>query len=172
MAALVLSRIDGAVGESAGDGFLESRCSESMSPRLVESVREQDALAAIRAGRRARARLWPGWRRRPATLVNPFGWRLHAHIYRYLGDRYLMDRIDEFKSPNFHGWAERCFAAILMLTLMALASNRNKLRLSHLLVRYWRCMPGLFVAQSSSFFDAAGTGGWSNSLGEHCRTEG
>src|SRR5208283_1251969 len=54
-----------------------------------------------------------------ATLVNPFGWRLHAHIYRYLGDRYLMNHIDEFRSPDFHGWAQRSFAVILLLVLVA-----------------------------------------------------
>lgn len=114
----------------------------------VESVREQDALAAIRAGRRARAMAVAWVASAAATLVNPFGWRLHAHIYRYLGDRYLMDRIDEFKSPNFHGWAERCFAAILMLTLMALASNRNKLRLSHLLVALLAVYAGFYSSRN------------------------
>ena len=52
-----------------------------------------------------------------ATLVNPFGWHLHVHIYRYLTDRYLMSRIAEFRSPDFHGWSQRCFAMILLLSL-------------------------------------------------------
>ena len=33
--------------------------------------------------------LWAWVASAVATLVNPYGWRLHAHIYRYLGDRYL-----------------------------------------------------------------------------------
>jgi hypothetical protein len=66
--------------------------------------------------------------------VNPYGWRLHAHVYTYLGDRYLMNRIDEFRSPDFHGWAQRCFAFILMLVLVAFAANRKKIRLSHFFV--------------------------------------
>jgi len=60
-----------------------------------------------------------------ATLANPYGWRLHEHIYRYLSDRYLMDQIEEFRSPDFHGWAERCFAVILLLVVVALAGNRR-----------------------------------------------
>src|ERR1700694_454491 len=103
---------------------------------FVESIRAQknDALAAIRAGHRARAMAVAWMASAAATLVNPFGWRLHGHIYRYLSDRYLMNRIDEFKSPNFHGWAERCFAVILVLVLIAFAGHRKKLSLSHVLV--------------------------------------
>jgi len=113
---------------------------------FVESVgaQKKDPFAAIRASHRARAMSVAWITSMAATLVNPFGWRLHVHIYRYLTDRYLMNRIDEFRSPDFHGWAERSFAIILLLTLMALAGNHffasgdskndGKLRLSHLLV--------------------------------------
>jgi disulfide bond formation protein DsbB len=76
-----------------------------------------------------------------------------VHIYRYLGDRYLMNRIDEFRSPNFHGWAERCFAAILVLALIAfagnrLSDNRNKLRLSHLLVVLLAAYAGFYSSRN------------------------
>ena len=103
---------------------------------FVENVRAQnnDPFAAIRIAHRARAMAVAWMVSAVATLVNPFGWRLHAHIYRYLSDRYLMDRIDEFRSPDFHGWAECCFALILMLVLIAFAGHRKKLGLSHLLV--------------------------------------
>ncbi len=102
-------------------------------------ARKNDAFAAIRAAHQARAMAVAWVASAVATLVNPFGWRLHAHIYRYLSDRYLMNRIDEFRSPDFHGWAERSFAVILLLVLIAFAGNRlsverRKLRLSHLLV--------------------------------------
>src|SRR5260370_31357829 len=98
---------------------------------FVESVRLRDAFAAIRAGHRARAMAVAWVASAVATLVNSFGWRLHGHIYRYLGDRYLMNRIDEFRSPNFHGWAERSFAVILVLVLIAFACSHRKLRVSH-----------------------------------------
>lgn len=105
---------------------------------FVESLRAKDAFAAIFHAQRARAMAVACLTSAAATLVNPFGWRLHRHIYRYLSDRYLMNRIDEFRSPNFHGWSERSFAIILMLVLIAFAGNRvadrGKLRLSHLLV--------------------------------------
>ena len=130
---------------------------------FVERVRAQDALAAIRAAHRARAMAVAGVASAMATLVNPYGWRLHAHIYRYLGDRYLMDLIDEFRSPDFHGWAPRSFAVILALTLVALAGRRfsdnrlpsnhlsvdaGKLRLSHLLVVLLAVYAGFYSARN------------------------
>jgi len=115
---------------------------------FVESVREQDAFAAIRTAHRARAMAVAWVASAAATLVNPFGWRLHAHIYRYLSDRYLMNRIDEFRSPDFHGWAERCFAVILMLVLIGFAGHRKKLRLSHLLVVLLAVYAGFYSSRN------------------------
>jgi hypothetical protein len=119
----------------------------------VESWRDQDAFAAIRAAHRARAMAVAFAASAVATLVNPYGWRLHAHIYRYLGDSYLMNRIDEFRSPDFHGWAERCFAIILVLVLIAFAGNRlsgktQKLRLSQLLVVLLAAYAGFYSSRN------------------------
>ena len=116
-------------------------------------ARKNDAFAAIRAAHRARAMAVVWVASALATLVNPFGWRLHAHIYRYLSDRYLMNRIDEFRSPDFHGWAERSFAVILVLVLIAFAGNglsveRRKLRLSHLLVVLLAVYAGLYSSRN------------------------
>lgn len=36
------------------------------------------------------------------SFVNPYGWRLHEHVVRYLADRDLLDRVGEFQSFNFH----------------------------------------------------------------------
>ncbi len=122
---------------------------------FVERVRarKNDAFAAIRAAHQARAMALVWVASAVATLVNPFGWRLHAHIYRYLSDRYLMNRIDEFRSPDFHGWAERSFAVILVLVLIAFAGNRlsverRKLRLSHLLVVLLAVYAGFYSSRN------------------------
>jgi hypothetical protein len=115
---------------------------------LVESMRAQDAFAAVRATHRARAMALAWAASAVATLANPYGWNLHVHIYRYLTDRYLMNRIDEFRSPDFHGWAERCFAVILMLTLIAFAGKSRKLRLSHLLVVLLAVYAGFYSSRN------------------------
>lgn len=115
---------------------------------FLESLRTADPFARIRSSKRARALGSAlGWSVL-ATLVNPYGWRLHAHIYRYLGDRYLMNRIDEFQSPDFHGWAQRCFGTILLLVLVGFASNRRALRLRHLLVALLGVYAGLYSSRN------------------------
>jgi hypothetical protein len=114
----------------------------------VESLRDSDVFEALRATQRARRIAWAWGASAVATLANPFGWKLHAHIYRYLTDRYLMNRIAEFRSPDFHGWAQRCFAIILLLTLMALAGHRQKIRLSHVLVTLLAVYAGLLSSRN------------------------
>ena len=83
-----------------------------------------------------------------ATLVNPYGYRLHLHIYRYLTDRFLMDHIEEFASPNFHGVAQQCFAVILLLALVAMAWSRDRVRPSQLLVVLFAAYSGLYASRS------------------------
>jgi hypothetical protein len=89
------------------------------------SDRFEDVLQKIRAGTRSRDLAVIGGLSTLATLVNPNGWRLPVHIYGYLSNRFLMDHIDEFQSPNFHGVAQKCFAILLLLTLVALAAKRR-----------------------------------------------
>jgi len=36
------------------------------------------------------------------TFLNPTGWRLHQHVFSYLADSGLLDRITEFQSFDFH----------------------------------------------------------------------
>ncbi len=53
---------------------------------------------------RAKA-LWFVWAALAAlagSLLNPYGWRLHAHIFSYLRNDALLSRVAEFQSFNFH----------------------------------------------------------------------
>jgi hypothetical protein len=83
-----------------------------------------------------------------ASFVNPYGYHLHVHIYQYLSDPWLMSHIDEFHSPNFHGVAQECFAILLLITIVAFASARKKLRLSHLLVVIFATYSGLYASRN------------------------
>jgi hypothetical protein len=83
-----------------------------------------------------------------ASLVNPFGYELHLHVYRYLSSRWLMNHIDEFLSPDFHGVAQQCFVAILLITIVALALARCKPSLSQVLVLLFATYSGLYASRS------------------------
>jgi len=83
-----------------------------------------------------------------ASLVNPYGYRLHLHVYRYLTDRFLMDRISEFVSPDFHGAAQQCFAVLVLVTMVAAASARKKPGATHLLVLLVAVYGGFYATRS------------------------
>ncbi len=82
-----------------------------------------------------------------ATFVNPYGWRLHEHVLRYLRDDYIMDHIGEFHSFDFHAagaiWME---LFLLAAVVGAFAAARRKdwpvVMLSILLLQQ-----GLFAAR-------------------------
>jgi hypothetical protein len=114
----------------------------------VESLRSPDPFARIGLAARTRGMAVALVGSVLATLVNPYGWRLHAHIYRYLGDRYLIDRIDEFHSPDFHGWAQRFFALLVVLGLIAFAGSRESIRLRHVLVTLLAIYSGMYASRS------------------------
>ena len=82
------------------------------------------------------------------SLVNPYGYKLHAHVYAYLSDRWLMNHIDEFLSPNFHGIAQQCFVVLLLLTILALFARPEELRMSQLLVVIFAAYSGLYASRS------------------------
>ncbi len=83
-----------------------------------------------------------------ASFANPYGYQLHVHIYRYLTDRFLMDHIDEFLSPNFHGLGQRCFAGLVLLAVTAAVAAHGKMGLSRLLTVLFAIYAGLYAARN------------------------
>jgi hypothetical protein len=62
-----------------------------------------------------------------ATFVNPYGWRLHDHVFAYLNNDYLMDHIAEFRSYSFHmegSFYVEMFLFIAVLGTLALLKQR------------------------------------------------
>ncbi len=51
------------------------------------------------------------------TLLTPYGWALHRHVFAYLSDAALLSRVAEFQSFNFH--AEGAWQVALVLALTA-----------------------------------------------------
>jgi hypothetical protein len=49
------------------------------------------------------------------TLVNPYGWRLHVHIMRYLGSSWILNNVQEFQTPQIRSESMLVFATLLLL---------------------------------------------------------
>jgi hypothetical protein len=70
-----------------------------------------------------------------ASLCNPYGWKLHAHIARYLAaDSWQFDHIHEFLSPNFHAPLAICFELMLALAAAAAVWHATRGRLHYLVL--------------------------------------
>jgi hypothetical protein len=102
----------------------------------------------IAAGKRIRNLTGVGLLCVAASLVNPYGWKLYAHIYRYLSNGFLMDHIDEFQSPNFHRIAQKCFLLLLLFTIAVLAIRGRGLRMSQGLTILFAVYAGLYASRS------------------------
>jgi hypothetical protein len=114
----------------------------------LEGDRLENVLQKIRMGRRVRNLTIAGILSAAATLVNPYGFKLHIHIYQYLTNRFLMDHIDEFQSPNFHYVAQKCFAGLLLLTMVAFAAKRREVSASDGLLVLFAVYAGLYASRN------------------------
>jgi hypothetical protein len=113
----------------------------------TKETRIEALLTRISAGKQVRALMGVGLLAAAASLVNPYGWKLHSHVYSYLSDRFLMDHIEEFRSPDFHGLAQKCFLVLLLITMAALAVHGRKLRPSEMLTVLFAVSAGLYASR-------------------------
>jgi hypothetical protein len=70
-----------------------------------------------------------------ASLVNPYGYRLHQHVVEYLRSDWIRNVIQEFQSPSFRNENMLQFEALLFVGLMVAA----------LLFRRGRVVEGLWI---------------------------
>ncbi|HZQ21936.1 MAG TPA: hypothetical protein VFA89_03985 [Terriglobales bacterium] len=54
-----------------------------------------------------------------ASLINPYGYRLHIHVAQYLGASFYIQRISEFQSADFHSFSAAYFETLLVLAIAA-----------------------------------------------------
>lgn len=52
------------------------------------------------------------------TLINPYTWRLHLHIARYLSSDFIRNRVMEFQSPDFRGESMLAYELLLVTGLI------------------------------------------------------
>lgn len=65
-----------------------------------------------------------------ASLVNPYGYQLHAHIFAYLSDGFFRANITEFHSLNFQNPEARYFEILLLLGAVSAFRGVRKGRLT------------------------------------------
>jgi len=82
------------------------------------------------------------------TLLTPYGYWLHIHVYQYLSDSFLMNNIDEFKSPNFHVFVYEYFELFIPLVIAGVALGRDRLTLTRLLLLLFSLHAGLYAARN------------------------
>ena len=111
-------------------------------------TRIEDSLRKIAAGKLARVLTSVGFVSVLASFVNPYGWKLHKHVISYLSNRFLIDHIDEFQSPNFHGIAQKCFLVLLLISIAALIARGRKLSASHILLVLFAVYAGLYASRN------------------------
>jgi hypothetical protein len=116
--------------------------------RRTNESRLDDTLQKIAARKRMRNLALIGIASACASLINPYGWKLHEHIYGYLSNHFLMDHIAEFQSPDFHGVAQRCFLWLLLLALAVFMVRGRQLRVSQALMILFAVYAGLYASRN------------------------
>jgi len=69
-----------------------------------------------------------------ASLLNPYGYRLHAHVMQYLGSLFYLQYISEFRPVDFQWQSASYFETLLVLALGAALWHLGKGRLVHVLL--------------------------------------
>jgi hypothetical protein len=79
------------------------------------------------ARRKAKLLCWCAAATVLAALINPVGYQILLFPFQLAADRFLMDRVTEFMSPNFHDPLP--FKYMLLATIAALALARSRVNL-------------------------------------------
>jgi hypothetical protein len=83
-----------------------------------------------------------------ASLINPYGYKLHLHVYQYLSNRFFMQHIDEFRRPDLYSLPAVFFLVLLLVAIAGCVMAWRKLRWSELLVVVFSAFLGLYAARN------------------------
>jgi len=117
-------------------------------PNLLNFLRSRNPGQRDVSGKRLKRLAVVGLLSALASFINPYGYKLHVHVYQYLSNRFLMDHINEFQSPNFHGMAQQCFLLLCLVAIAALAVRRSQPRLVELLIVLFAIASGLYSSRN------------------------
>ena len=83
-----------------------------------------------------------------ATFLNPYGYKLHVHVFQYLTDKFLMQHIEEFKPAGFHNLSQQCFLFLLVLAVAGLLRARGKPCLRDSLMLLLAALSGMYASRN------------------------
>lgn len=83
-----------------------------------------------------------------ASLLNPYGYKLHVHIYQYLTNQFFMQHIDEFRRPDLHKGPAQAFLLMIALTLLAIVLARGRLRWTEWMLILFSATSGMYAARN------------------------
>jgi hypothetical protein len=82
------------------------------------------------------------------TLLTPYGYKLHVHVYQYLSNGFLMNTINEFLSPNFHAAGYGYFEAFILLSVLGAVLARDRVTATDLFLILFSIHAGLYAARN------------------------
>ena len=82
------------------------------------------------------------------TLLTPYGYRLPVHVVGYLSNSFLMNNIDEFRSPNFHVFVYQYFELYIPLVIAVVVRGRDRLTPAGFLLMLFSLHAGLYAARN------------------------
>jgi hypothetical protein len=65
-------------------------------------------------------------------LINPYGYHILLFPFNLVSDKFIMDRVNEFLSPNFHALNAKPFEFMLLLIITVLVFSRVRLNIIEL----------------------------------------
>ena len=84
------------------------------------------------------------------SLINPYGYDILLFPFRLISDKFIMDSVLEFKSPNFHEFMP--FRYLLFLTIAILAVSKTRLNIIELLLLLLFTHMALYSARYITIF--------------------
>ena len=87
-----------------------------------------------------------------ASLLNPYGYRLHVHVAQYLGASFYLQHVSEFQSIDFHSFTAAYFETLLVIAIAAAMWHLGSGRLVHVMLLLSWSHLALFSARNIPIF--------------------
>src|ERR1035441_1217239 len=87
-----------------------------------------------------------------ASLLNPYGYRLHVHVAQYLGASSYLQHVSEFQSIDFHSFTAAYFETLLVIAIAAALWHLGSGRFVHVMLLLSWSHLALFSARNIPIF--------------------